>query len=111
MNFVSPLSKDTRGKKEAPTEKKKERPKMSLATTKKILKPLKMEVGQSECRWMNSWVENEIRGACLPLALLGNDFLAELEKTFGSEGSQTFLERLRKEFLQAAPRTLPLEKA
>ena len=113
MNYGSPLSKDTRQvkKKDDQLEKfKPEKSKISVATTKKVLKPLKVEVGQSECRWLNQYVENEVRGRCLPLSLMSNDFLAELEKTFGEEGSKGFLETLRTAFQLNSPKgVVPLE--
>lgn len=104
MNHGSPLSKDQRYKKPAEEEKfKPEKPKISLATAKKILKPLKIEVGQSECLWVNRWVENEVRGRCLPPSLLSNDFLAEVGKIF-AEGGDEFLGRLRADFVLNSPK-------
>lgn len=113
MNYGSPLSKDTRQvkKKDDQLEKfKSDKPKISIATTKKVLKPLKVEVGQSECRWLNQYVESEVRGRCLPLSFLSNDLLAELEKTYGAEGSKDFLETLRTAFQLNSPKgVVPLE--
>lgn len=108
MNFGSPLSKDQRIKKPNEEEKlkKAERPKLSVATAKKILKPLKIEVGHSEADWINRWVENEVQGNCLPKSLLSNDFLAEVGKTFGDKKDE-FLDRLRKDFLATAPKAVP----
>ena len=114
MNYSSPLSKDTRQSKKPKEEEvekfKSEKPKISIATTKKVLKPLKLEVGQSECRWLNQYVENWVRGSCLPLALLSNDFLAELEKTFGVEGSKDYLDKLRKDFVATSPKGVVLHQ-
>jgi hypothetical protein len=110
MNHGSPLSKDQRIQKPKEEEWKQEKPKISVATAKKILKPLKVEVGQFECRWVNRWVENEVQGKCLPKALFSNDFLAEVNKTFGAE-ADGFLCRLRTDFQATAPKTVPaLEK-
>lgn len=108
MNYLSPLSKDTRQKKEKKEETfQKEKPKISLATVKKILKPLKIEVGSSECHWVNQYMESEVRSACLPMSLLGADLLSELPKIFGGEGAEAFLAKLRTAFQQSAPKTPP----
>ena len=106
MNYGSPLSKDTRQpKKEKELEKfKPEKPKISIATTKKVLKPLKLEVGQAECRWLNQYVENWVRSSCLPYGLYSNDFLSELEMTFGKQGALGWLEKLRKDFVETSPK-------
>ena len=108
--YGSPLSKDTRivkKKDEEPEKFKQDKLKISLATTKKILKPLKVEVGLSECRWLNQYVESEVRGRCLPLSFLSNEILAELETTFGAEEAKKFLETLRTAFQLHSPKCLP----
>lgn len=83
----------------------KEKPKISVATAKKVFKPLKREVGQSECLWLNQYVENAVRSSSLPMSLLSNEFLAEAVRWFGEEGGKAFLERLREDFLKTAPKT------
>ena len=107
MNHGSPLSKDQRIKK--PTDElekfKPEKPKLSVAVVKKILKPLKVEVGAFEAGWVNRWVENEVQGKCLPRSLLSNDFLAEVGKTFGDKAEE-FLGRLRSDFQVIAPKAV-----
>ena len=88
---------------------KKEKLKISLATAKKILKSTKLPIGQSETIWVNQYVENAVRGSCLPLALLSNDFLSELPKAFGPEKASDFLEQMLKDFLVNSPKTAPTE--
>jgi hypothetical protein len=112
MNFLSPLSKDTRQKKEKKEETfAKEKPKISLATVKKLLKPLKVDVGVSECRWVNQYMESEVRSACLPMSLLGNDLMSEIQRIFGVEGAEAFLAKVRAAFQQSAPKNPPLMNA
>jgi hypothetical protein len=100
MNTGSPLAKDHRLKKEPTSEKiKKEKPKISLATAKKILKPSKRIIGTAETIWLNNFVENTVRGECLPLNLLSNDLLSEIIRTFGAgEGAEKFTAKILKAF-------------
>jgi hypothetical protein len=100
MNTGSPLAKDHKVKKEPTSEKiKKEKPKISLATAKKLLKPSKRIIGTAETKWLNDYVENIVRGECLPLNLLSNDIFSETLKTFGAgEGAEKFTARILKAF-------------
>jgi len=104
MNTGSPLAKDHKVKKEATSEKiKKEKPKISLSTAKKILKPSKRIIGTAETLWLNGYIENTVRGECLPLNLLSNDILSEIIRTFGAgEGADKFTARILKAF-EAVP--------
>jgi len=102
MNTGSPLTKDQRTKK--PTEEKivKTKPKISLATTKKILKASKREIGTAEAFWLNNYIDNKVRGECLPLSLYSNDLPAELIKTYGSN-AQVFIDKLLLDFQSQMP--------
>ena len=108
MNYGSPLSKDYRKPKKEEELKKfpKEKLKISVATAKKILKPLKVEVGLAETNWVNSYVENAVRSRCLPLSLLSNDFPAEVQRTFG-ENAKDFLETMLRDFQLNCPKNVP----
>jgi hypothetical protein len=112
MNYGSPLSKDTRQVKKKTEELEKFKPeklKLSLATTKKVLKSLKVAVGHSECQWLNFYVENEVRSRCLPLSFLSNDFLSSVETIFGAEGAKAFLDTLKAAFLLHSPKNVQKE--
>jgi hypothetical protein len=100
MNTGSPLSKDHKIKKEATSEKiKKEKPKISLATAKKLLKPSKRIIGTAETIWLNDYIENTVRGECLPKNLLSNDILSEIIKSFGAgKGADDFTAKILKAF-------------
>ena len=108
MNYGSPFSKDhKKPKKEEELEKfKPEKLKISIATAKKILKPLKVEVGLAETKWINQYVENVVRSRCLPLSLLSNDFPAEVQRTFG-EDAKGFLETMLRDFQLNSPKNVP----
>ena len=67
----------------------KEKFKISIATTKKVLKS--KIVGQSEMKWLNTYIENRIQGECLPKAFHSNDLLAELIKTYGEDSNKFIL--------------------
>ena len=100
MNHGSPLTRDQRPKKEeAP---KKVGPKISLGATRKILKPLGIEVGGAERDWVDRWVENQVRGTCLPLSLYSSEFLSELGRVFG-DGGADFQKRLLDDFRRCFP--------
>lgn len=107
MNYGSPFSKDHKKSKTDELEKfKPEKLKISIATAKKILKPLKIEIGLSETKWVNQYVENVVRSRCLPLSLLSNDFPAEVQRTFG-EGAKDFLETMLRDFQLNSPKGVP----
>lgn len=94
MNYGSPLSKDHRAKKEADTPKK-EKPKISVGTAKRILKS--PTVGVVAAAWLNHYIENRVQGECLPKSFLSNDLLAELSRAYGAD-SEKFLEATRMAF-------------
>ena len=100
MNTSSPLAKDHKVKKEATSEKiKKDKLGISLATAKKILKPSKRIIGTAETKWLNDFVENLVRGECLPKNLMSNDLPSEIIRTFGAgEGADKFTARILKAF-------------
>ena len=100
MNTGSPLAKDHRVKKEPTSEKiVKDKLKISLATAKKILKPSKRIIGTAETKWLNDFIENTVRGECLPKNLLSNDILSEIIKTFGAgEGAEKFTAKILSAF-------------
>ena len=108
LNYGSPFSKDhKKGKKDDELEKfKPEKLKISVATAKKILKPLKIDVGLAEAKWVNQYVENAVRARCLPLALLSNDFPAEVQRTFGEQAAD-FLETMLRDFQLTSPKNVP----
>ncbi len=108
MNYGSPFSKDHKKPKKEDELKKfpKEKLKISVATTKKVLKPLKVEVGLAEATWLNYYVENVVRSRCLPLSLLSNDFQAEVQRTFG-EDAKGFLETILRDFQASCPKNVP----
>jgi hypothetical protein len=91
MNYGSPLSKDHRAKKEADAPKK-EKPKISVGTAKRILKS--PTVGIVAAAWLNQYIENRVQGECLPKSFLSNDILAELARAYGAD-SEKFLEATR----------------
>jgi hypothetical protein len=107
MNHGSPLSKDQRQKKTDPKEEKfaKEKFKISVATTKKILK--ERIVGHSQMVWLNQYMDNKIRGECLPLSFLSNDLPSELARSYGEEGAEKFKESVRAAYLATCPKTNP----
>jgi len=104
MNTGSPLAKDHKVKKEPTSEKiKKEKPRISLAIAKKLLKPSKRIIGTAETNWLNDYMENTVRGECLPKNLLSNDLLSEIIRTFGAgEGADNFTAKILKAF-EAVP--------
>jgi len=110
MNFGSPLSKDhklKKGKKEMEEKFAKEKFKISVATTKKVLK--EKIVGHSQMVWLNNYMENKVRGECLPASFLSNDLPAELIGTYGEEGAEKFKEAIRAAYILNCPKefTLP----
>ena len=106
MNFGSPLSKDhklKKGKKEEEEKKfAKEKFKISIATTKKVLK--EKVVGHSQMVWLNNYMENKVRGECLPASFLSNDLPAELIGTYGEEGADKFKEAVRAAYVIHCPK-------
>ena len=107
LNYGSPFTKDHKKVKNEELEKfKPEKLKISIATAKKILKPLKLDVGLAEAKWVNQYVENEVRARCLPLSFLSNDFPAEVQRTFG-EGAVGFLEKMLRDFQLNSPKNVP----
>lgn len=107
MNHGSPLSKDQRQKKKDDKEEKfpKEKFKISVATTKKILK--ERIVGHSQMVWLNQYMDNKIRGESLPLSFLSNDLPSELAKCFGEDGAERFKEIIRAAYVATCPKTNP----
>ena len=96
--YSSPLTKDQKVKKaDAPP---KEKYKISVGTTKKILKIKGVALGLSDMRWLNGYIENKVRGECLPLTFWSNDILSELSTCLGDEGSSTFIKGVRTAFCQ-----------
>jgi hypothetical protein len=89
MNYGSPLSKDYRLKKVAEEKPpKKDKPKISLATTKKVLKGVNYPIGITEMFWLNNYIQNRVMGECLPKSFLSNDLLNELQRTYGNNNFQ-----------------------
>jgi hypothetical protein len=105
MNTGSPLTKDQKGKKITEEKIIKAKPKISLATTKKILKASKREIGTAEAFWLNTYIDNKVRGECLPLSLYSNDLPAELIKTYGSN-AQVFIDKILLDFAIQMPNPL-----
>ena len=99
MNYGSPLSKDHRAKKDD-EKPKKDKPKISLGTTKRILKKSNYPIGFNEMIWLNNYMENLVRGECLPISFLSNDLNVELFRVYGSEGADKFLKRILDAFTQ-----------
>ena len=110
MNFGSPLSKDHKLKKSKKEEEEKkfakEKFKISVATTKKILK--EKTVGHSQMVWLNNYMENKVRGECLPASFLSNDLPAELIGTYGEDGAEKFKVAIRAAYLAHCPKELTL---
>ena len=91
----SPLTKDQKAKKEE--EWKKEKFKISVGTTKKILKMKDVAVGSSEMKWMNAYMENRVRGESLPMSFLSNDLPSQIQRAYGP-GTELFLAKVRDDF-------------
>lgn len=100
MNYGSPLSKDHRSKKDDSEKPKKEKPKISLGTTKKLLKKSNYPIGFNEMIWLNNYVENRVRGECLPITFLSNDLPVELYRVYGKEGAERFEKQILDSFCQ-----------
>jgi hypothetical protein len=98
MNYGSPLSKDHRAKKDE--EKPKKEKSISLGTTKRILKKTNYPIGINEMIWLNSYIENRMRGECLPITLLSNDIQVELFRLYGKEGAEKFEKKIITDFCQ-----------
>jgi hypothetical protein len=95
--YSSPLTKDQKPKK--PMEGiPKEKFKISLATTRKVLKIKGVSLGESDMKWLNGYMENKVRGECLPLSFWSNDLLSELPKCLGSEGATKFIDAIKTAF-------------
>jgi hypothetical protein len=58
--YSSPLSKDQKVKKE-PDAPPKERYKISVGTTKKILKIKGVALGLTDMKWLNRYIENKVK--------------------------------------------------
>lgn len=103
--YSSPLSKDQKVKK--PVEGiPKEKFKISVGTTKKILKIKGVTLGIADMKWLNWYIENKVRGECLPLSFWSNDILSELG-CLGDEGSAKFIVETKKAFcVQRRPNLL-----
>ena len=105
MNTVSPLSKDQRAKTSKESKPIIAKPKISLATAKKVLKASKREIGSAETFWLNTYIENRVRGECLPLNLYSNDIVSEIARTFGDKAG-TFTENINLDFNRQMPNPL-----
>lgn len=93
MNYGSPLSKDQRiDKKDEQNLPKKEKPKISVGTAKRLLKS--PTVGVVAASWLNHYIENRVQGECLPKSFLSNDIMAELVRTYGAD-AEKFIEATR----------------
>ena len=92
--YSSPLSKDQKVKKVVEVPKPKF--KISLATTRKVLKIKGVSLGDSDMKWLNGYMENKVRGECLPLSFWSNDILSELAKCLGATASEKFIEEIKK---------------
>lgn len=97
--YSSPLSKDQRIKKPVEDKLPKEKFKISVGTTKKILKIKGVSLGIADMKWLNTYIENKVRGECLPLSFWSNDILSEL-MCLGDEGSAKFILDVKKAFCQ-----------
>ena len=104
MNTASPLSKDHKAPKKDDTlaKFKKEKLKISVATTKKILKASKKPIGNTEAIWLNGYIENRIQGECLPRNLLSNDLPSEIANIFGTD-AERFINQLLEAFKSQCP--------
>jgi hypothetical protein len=91
--YSSPLSKDQKEKKVVEIPKAKF--KISLATTRKVLKIKGAALGESDMKWLNGYMENKVRGECLPLSFWSNDLLSELAKCLGPTASEKFIEDIK----------------
>ena len=99
MNHGSPLSKDYRIKKEKPLDKfPKEKYKISMGTTKKLLKKSNQIISQSGMVWLNKYIENRIQGECLPRSFLSNDLPTELIEVYGEQGAEQFIDKVIRDF-------------
>ena len=105
MNTVSPLSKDHRAKTSKESKPVIAKPKISLPTAKKVLKASKREIGTAETFWLNTYIENRVRGECLPLNLYSNDIISEISRTF-SDKAGTFIENINLDFNRQMPNPL-----
>ena len=106
MNTVSPLSKDQRVKKTSKERVIKQKPNISLSTAKKILKASKRVIGETETLWLNRYIENRIRGECLPLSLYTNDLQSEIINTFGTD-APIFINKILLDFETEMPNPFP----
>jgi hypothetical protein len=104
--YSSPLSKDQRPKKIVDSTPK-EKFKISVGTTKKILKIKGVNLGLADMKWLNGYIENKVRGECLPISFWSNDILSELG-CLGDEGSAKFIMDVKRAFCQQCrPNLLP----
>jgi hypothetical protein len=99
MNYGSPLNKDQKVKKEE--QPQKEKPRITKGGAKRILG---RSVGEWERGWVNRWVENQVRGRCLPLSVWSDSFLSEIENVFGAVGASDFHKQLLADFERERPR-------
>lgn len=99
MNYGSPLSKDHRAKKdEYDPLPKKEKPKLSLGTAKKLLKTSNHPIGINEMIWLNSYMLNKVQGECLPKTFLSNDLPTEIYRVYGKDGAEAFQKKIIADF-------------
>lgn len=107
MNYGSPLSKDHRASKKEEEKPKKEKPKISLGTTKRMLKKSNYPIGFNEMIWLNNYMQNKVQGECLPQSFMSNDLQVELFRVYGKEGAETFEKKLLTDFCNQHGLTLP----
>lgn len=96
-NFGSPLTKDQKDKKVKQETIPKQKYPLSLATTKKILNDKKLILGRADVVWFNMYMENKVRGECLPPSFLTNDLPSEIYTVYGNP--EPFLATVKKDFI------------
>jgi len=108
MNHGSPLSKDHRIAKKTEILDKfpKEKYKISMGTTKKLLKKSNQIISQSGMVWLNKYMENRIQGECLPRSFLSNDLPTELIEVYGEQGAEQFIDKVIRDFCVQCGKTM-----
>ena len=94
-NFASPLTKDQKPKKGEEVIPKQKFP-ISLGTTKKVLND--KNLGTTDMVWFNNYIENRVRGECLPLSLYSNGLMGEIVSIYGAQEAEKFLQSVRAAF-------------
>jgi hypothetical protein len=106
-SYGSPLSKDNKITKEKPLDKfPKEKFKISMGTTKKILKKSNQVISHSVMVWLNKYIENRVQGECLPRSFLSNELPTELVEIYGPEGAEKFIDKVIQDFCSQCGRTM-----